>query len=102
MGQGLIRVERNGGPGHGIFGIGIADRHQIPTHDGLAVFVCGGLIVDFLDFLGFQCFAADLALLMPGALGIRGGLLVYDPVAGGVAGGICIGPIIGIAAAEQV
>src|SRR5699024_10713856 len=98
-GQGLIRAERDGGPGYGIFGIGVADRHQIPTHNGLAVFICSGLIVDFFNRLFLQRFAAGGTLLMAGALAVGGGLLVHDPVAGGVAGGIGIGPIVGIAAA---
>ena len=83
--QGIVRVEGHGGIGNGVLGVGIRDDHQITAHNGLSLAVRGGLIVDFLDFLGFQRFTADLALLVLAALAVGGRLLVDDPVTGLVA-----------------
>ncbi|VUX22566.1 Uncharacterised protein [Dorea longicatena] len=98
-GQGLVLMERDRGPGNGIFGVRVADRYQIAAHNGLALAVRGGLLVDFLDRLLLQLFTADLALFMAGTLAVRGGLLVNNPVAGLVSGGVGIVALVGVAAA---
>ena len=56
-------------------------------------------IVDFLDFLGFQRFTADLALLVLAALAVGGRLLVDDPVTGLVACRLGVVALVGVAAA---
>ena len=97
-GQGVVLVEGNGGVGHGIFGVGVSHCHQQAAHGGLAVLVCGALVVDLLNLLRLQGFPADLALLVPAALAVRGGLLVYNPVSGLMPGGVGIVPFMGRAA----
>ena len=92
-------MERDRGPGNGVFGIRVADRHQIPADNGLTLAVRGGLLVDFLDGLLLQLFTADLALFMAGTLAVSGGLLVDDPVAGLVSGGIGVVALVGVVAA---
>ena len=60
--------------------------------------VRGGLIVDFLNGICLQLLAAVLALLMTAPLGADGGLLIHDPLAGGVAGGLGVVLLIAVAA----
>lgn len=60
--------------------------------------VRGGLVVDFLNFFGFQSFAADFTLLVFAALAVGGGFLVNDPVAGLVSGGIGVVTLVSVAA----
>ena len=77
----------------------IGDDHQIAAHNGLALAVCGGLIVDFLDFFRFQGFAAHGTFLVLAALTVSGGFLVDDPVTGLVSGSIGVITLIGVATA---
>ena len=98
-GQGLVLMERDRGPGNGVFAIRVADRHQIPADNGLTLAVRGGLLVDFLDFCSFQRFTAHSTFLMLAALAVGGGLLVDDPVSGLVPGGVGIITLVGVAAA---
>ena len=98
-GQGLVLMERDRGSGNGIFAIRIGDDHQIAAHNGLALAVRGGLIVDFLDFFRFQGFSAHGTFLVLAALAVRGGLLVDDPVTGLVSGSVGVIALVGVAAA---
>ena len=98
--QGIVFVEGDGSIGNGVLGVGIRDDYQIAAHNGLALAVRGSLIIDFLDFFGFQRFAADLALFMLAALAVGGRLLVDDPVAGLVSGSVGVVALVGVAAAD--
>ena len=48
-GQGIVRMESDNSIGNGVFSVGIRDNYQIAAHNGLALTVRSGLIVDLLN-----------------------------------------------------
>ena len=79
-------MERHSGVCDGILGVGIGDGHKVAAYNGFTLTVRGGAVVDLLDGLCLQLFAAHGTFLVLAALGIGGRLLVDDPVAGFMTG----------------
>ena len=48
-GQGIVRMESDNSIGNGVFSVGIRDNYQIAAHNGLALTVRSGLIVNLLN-----------------------------------------------------
>ena len=97
-GNAAVLVECNGGICDGILGVGIGDGHEIAAHNGFTLAVRGAAVVDLLDFSRFQFLAAVFAFLMLAARGIRGRLLVDDPIAGLVTDRLSVIALVGISA----
>ena len=91
-------MEGDGGIGNGVGGVGIGDDHQIPAHNGLALGIRSGLVVELFQLLRLQHLAADSTLLMTAALQALSGFHIHNPVTGGVAGGVGVAALVGIPA----
>ena len=92
-------MERDERAGNGIFGVCVGHGNEIAAHHGLALAVCGGLIVDFFNRFRVGDFTAVFTFPVLAALAVRGRLLVNDPVAGLVARGPGVFALVAVAAA---